>query len=222
MNVTDTGTGMDEATLKRATEPFFTTKGVGKGTGLGLSMVHGLAAQSGGAMRITSEIGARHHRPALAAGRRPRLARCEHFAAVVGADEAPPPRTAACRVLLVDDDPLIAASAAAMLEDLGHVVVEASSAARALDVLRLGAKIDLVITDQAMPGMTGLELARHMRHHWPDIPLILTSGYIDLPDTDDVPIPRLPKPYQQSDLAACIAAVLGLGKVISAEAVRWA
>ena len=125
-------------------------------------------------------------------------------------------------MLVVDDDALISASTAAMLEDLGHVVIEAASAARALEVLRLGAKVDLVITDQAMPGMTGIELARELQQVWPGLPVILASGYADLPDTADLPVPRLAKPYQQSGLAACIAQVLGGGKVIPLERIRRA
>ena len=151
LTVSDTGAGMDEATLKRATEPFFTTKGAGKGTGLGLSMVHGLAAQSGGAMRITSQPGEGttvelwlplSETAALEDRRRTR-------GVLFGSAGRP------YRVMVVDDDPLVVARTAAMLEDLGHVVTEALSGARALDMLRLGTKVDVVVTDHAMPGMTG-------------------------------------------------------------------
>jgi len=214
--VADTGAGMDEATLKRATEPFFTTKGVGKGTGLGLSMVHGLAAQSGGAMQITSRPGA---------GTVVRLWLPVDRSALVQVTakaEPQPQHERGRRVLVVDDDPLISASTAAMLEDLGHIVVEASSAARALDVLRLGPRIDLVITDQAMPGMTGLELARQVRQTWPGTPVILASGYADLPESVEVPVPRLAKPYQQAELATCIATVLGGGNVVPIDRARRA
>ena len=214
--VADTGIGMDETTLKRATEPFFTTKGVGKGTGLGLSMVHGLAAQSGGAMQISS-------RPGSGTTVRLWLPVDHSVTKRSAANVEPHPRhERACRVLVVDDDPLILSSTAAMLEDLGHVVIEASSAARALDVLRLGPRIDLVITDQAMPGMTGLELARQVRQAWPGTPVILASGYADLPDSFDVPVPRLAKPYQQAELATCIAAVLGGGNVVPIDRARRA
>jgi len=214
--VADTGAGMDEATLKRASEPFFTTKGVGKGTGLGLSMVHGLAAQSGGAMQISSRSGAgttvRLWLPVDGSALRQAAPKVEPH----------PQHERRCRVLVVDDDPLISASTAAMLEDLGHVVIEASSAARALEVLRIGPRIDLVITDQAMPGMTGLELARQVRQAWPGTPVILASGYADLPDSADVPVPRLAKPYQQAELATCIATVLGGGNVVPIDRARRA
>ncbi len=204
--VADSGTGMDEATLARATEPFFTTKGIGKGTGLGLSMVHGLAAQSGGAMRIASQVGT---------GTTVRLWLPVDLAKPALQDEASEtvaPAVQGCRILVVDDDPLILSSTAALLDDLGHVVIEAASAADAMEVLRSNARIDLVITDHAMPHMTGMDLARAVRKCWPRVPVILASGYVDLPEPDDLSLPRLPKPYQQSDLAACIAAALADSK----------
>jgi CheY-like chemotaxis protein len=201
--VSDTGTGMDEKTVKRATEPFFTTKGAGKGTGLGLSMVHGLAAQSNGAMRLQSRVG--------------EGTRVELWLPV--SDEAPTAQAPApaesfrserwpSRILVVDDDPLLVASTAAILEDLGHMVIEASSARHALDALRLGANVDVVITDHAMPGMSGTELARQIKQNWPTLPVILASGYGDLPNGEDPGLPRLSKPYRQDDLVAKIAQVV--------------
>jgi len=199
MSVADTGSGMDEATLRRAIEPFFTTKGVGKGTGLGLSMVHGLAAQSGGLMRIASRVSegttVELWLPVSAAERAAPLPE-----PAVPGRVAPP-----CRVLLVDDDALILTGTAAMLEDLGHRVIETGSAAAALDVLRSGTVVDLVLTDQAMPGMTGIELARQISQAWPGLPIILATGYADLPGGDDLNLPRLSKPYLQEELAAQIA-----------------
>ena len=203
ISVMDSGNGMDPETLKRATEPFFTTKGVGKGTGLGLSMVHGLAAQSGGVMRIASQIGqgttVQLWLPVAAPAD-------DHYTGELA--PGTPAMPAACRVLVVDDDPLISASTAAMLEDSGHMVVEASSGQRALDLLRLGARVDLVITDQAMPGMTGLELARLLRQSWPSLPIILATGYADIPPSGDLQLPRLAKPYQQQELLDLIGRVL--------------
>jgi signal transduction histidine kinase len=201
--VSDTGTGMDEQTLKRATEPFFTTKGAGKGTGLGLSMVHGLAAQSGGAMRLESRVGEGTSVELW-------LPVSKH------ALTAPPPERVAAfrgdqrpsRILVVDDDPLLVASTAAILEDLGHEVIEASSGSHALDTLRLGADVDVVITDHAMPGMTGAELARRIRQDWPRLPVILATGYAELPNGEDPGLPRLSKPYRQEDLVAKIAQVV--------------
>ncbi len=201
--VSDTGDGMDEATLKRAAEPFFTTKGSGKGTGLGLSMVDGVAAQSGGAMRVTS-------RPSV--GTRVEIWLPVGEALSVAAS-SPPGSTfddalGPYRVMVVDDDPLLVSSTAAMLEDLGHLVIEALSGARALDMLRLGAKVDVVVTDHAMPGMTGSELARQIRQQWPSLPIILATGYAELPNGEDPGLPRLAKPYRQSELAAQITKAL--------------
>ena len=124
---------MDEATLRRAAEPFFTTKGAGKGTGLGLSMVHGVAAQSGGAMRIASKPGdGTIVELWLPVSEATEQTNAGPGTVITGALGRP------CRVLVVDDDPLVVASTAAMLEDLGHIVFEALSGGRALDLLNLG------------------------------------------------------------------------------------
>jgi signal transduction histidine kinase len=214
--ISDSGSGMDEATLKRATEPFFTTKGVGKGTGLGLPMVHGLVAQSGGGMRIASVVGE---------GTSIRLWLPVDRAGVVSQSVVPEVRTQATlshKILVVDDDALIASSTAAMLEDLGHSVVEASSATSALEILRAGTKVDLVVTDHAMPKMTGLELAGIIREQWPWVPVIIASGYTDLLSTADIPFRRLAKPYHQSALASCIALVLEEQKIVPLDAARRA
>jgi len=199
----DTGDGMDEATLKRATEPFFTTKGAGRGTGLGLSMVDGLVAQSGGAMRITSRVGLG--------------TTVELWLPVAEAVEAKRPRPAAvsrieeahcCRVLVVDDDPIVLAGTVAMLEDLGHSVCEATSAAEALQMLGAEPEVDLVITDHAMPGMTGTELAAQIRQHWPELPIVLATGYSELPVDGEPGLPRLLKPYRQQELAQLVARMI--------------
>jgi signal transduction histidine kinase len=214
--VTDSGSGMDEETLKRATEPFFTTKGVGRGTGLGLSMVHGMVAQSGGTMQITSQIGegtsVQLWLPIDRTGIIPQS----------GAEAEQVRVVASCRVMVIDDDPLILASTAAMLEDLGHIVVEASSAPSALEILRADVKVDIIITDHAMPVMTGTKLIGIVRQHWPWIPVILASGYADLMNTDDLPPQRLTKPFNQAELARCIATVLDEKKIVPIEAARRA
>jgi PAS domain S-box-containing protein len=206
--VSDTGLGMDEDTLKRSTEPFFTTKGVGKGTGLGLSMVHGLAAQSGGAMRISSHVGSGTTVELWlpVADEMAPLLETLPVALGEGASDLAPSRP--CRVLIVDDDPLIRAGTTDMLEDLGHAVLEASSAEQAIEALQSGVQVDLVITDHAMPGMTGMELVRQLQQTWPMLPVLLATGYADLSDGELTGLARLTKPYLQEELAAHVARLL--------------
>ncbi|WP_181704781.1 MHYT domain-containing protein [Chthonobacter rhizosphaerae] len=199
VSVTDTGEGMDEATLARAADPFFTTKGVGKGTGLGLSMVQGLAAQSGGRLVIRSRKGA---------GTTAEL--WLPVATEAAALSAPEPQPAArpsgrLTILAVDDDPLVLMGTAAMLEDLGHRVVEATSAAAALAELERGVAVDVLVTDYAMPAMSGGELVVAARRLRPGLPAVLASGYADLSRADGLAAVRLPKPFHQSDLAQALA-----------------
>jgi CheY-like chemotaxis protein len=111
-------------------------------------------------------------------------------------------------VLLVDDDPMVSSGTSAMLQDLGHSVVTAASAAHALDMLRCETPVDLVITDHAMPGMTGAELAKHIRDMRPDLPIILATGYAEVPNNLISGMPRLDKPYRLDKLASMIAAVV--------------
>ncbi|HEY3919700.1 MAG TPA: response regulator [Stellaceae bacterium] len=202
--VGDTGFGMDEATLKRAAEPFFTTKGLGKGTGLGLSSVYGLAKQSGGAIAISSRVGSgtivELWLP-VAAGAPPRV-----VVATMAKDDATAARP--CSILLVDDDPMVAETTVSMLEVLGHHVTVASSGGRALEMLGDDPKVDLVITDYAMPGMTGKELARRIRETRPGLPVVLASGYAELAAHDDSGLPRLDKPYALDKLASVIGAMV--------------
>jgi signal transduction histidine kinase/CheY-like chemotaxis protein len=201
--VSDTGAGMDGDTLQRAIEPFFSTKEVGKGTGLGLSMIHGLALQLKGALRLSSEPGR---------GTRAELwlpvADVPAYVTSVEPAAAPAPRRRAT-LLFVDDDPLINLSTVLLLEDLGHTVIKAMSGAEALSVLQQGKSVDLLITDYAMPGMTGLELAAAARRLQPHLPILLATGYADLPVPTELELPRLSKPYQQHQLADQIAALLG-------------
>ena len=111
-------------------------------------------------------------------------------------------------ILVVDDDALIAMSTAAMLEDLGHAALEVNSGEKALKILSSGAQIDLVMTDYAMPGMNGADLAMRIRKSHPDLPILLATGYADLPDGLTIDLPRLGKPYTQSQLAGHIAKLL--------------
>ncbi len=202
--VSDTGVGMDGETLKRAIEPFFSTKEVGKGTGLGLSMIHGLALQLEGTLRLFSEPG-RGTRAELW------LPVAEGHAAAA-APQSPVGEIADRRratLLFVDDDVLISLSTVSLLEDLGHVVVKAGSATEALDVLRTDRVIDLMITDYAMPGMHGMQLAEEARALRPELPILLATGYADVPTSSKLELPRLSKPYQQRQLAEQISALLG-------------
>ncbi|WP_211109587.1 hybrid sensor histidine kinase/response regulator [Azospirillum tabaci] len=205
LSVQDSGMGMDTDTLARAVEPFFSTKGVGKGTGLGLSMVHGLAVQSGGAFRLSSAPG------------RGTLAELWLPVAATPAEAVEPStepaaesavESASATILVVDDDALIAMSTVDMLTDLGHTVLEANAGPLALDVLGGKQDIDLLITDYAMPGMTGAELAREAHRIRPDLPVLLVTGYADLPDGAIIDVPRLAKPYTQQQLALAVAKLL--------------
>jgi signal transduction histidine kinase len=201
IQVADTGSGMEAATPKKAVEPFFSTKPIGKGTGLGLSMVHGLAVQLGGRLELASEVGKgtvatlwfpASTRPAVAARPAAPEASALHLATI----------------LVVDDDPLVAMSTVGMLEDLGHRVIEANSGKRALEILEAGQSIDLMVTDQAMPGMTGIELAKIVRGKRPHMPVLLATGYGDLPAGQALTLPCLAKPYRQGQLQAEIERLL--------------
>ncbi|WP_431269719.1 ATP-binding protein [Dankookia sp. P2] len=202
LSVSDAGEGMDEATLAQAMEPFFTTKGVGKGTGLGLPMVHGLAAQSGGRFVLRSA-------PGVGTVAELWLPRAAAPAPERGRAMPLPVSGRRGTLLLVDDDPLVLASTAAMLEDLGHHVIEAASAHEALDRLQAGLAADLVITDYAMPGMTGLELAEALHRLRPGLPVLLATGYAELQGEDTRGLPRLDKPFEQAALARATDACLG-------------
>ena len=198
MSVTDTGEGMDEDTLRRATEPFFTTKSVGKGTGLGLSMVHGFAEQSRGRLFLYSRKGsgttAELWLPVAKTSTHP----------VAPAHTAPAKAVRPLTVLAVDDDALVLMNTVAMLEDLGHTVIEAYSAKEALEILRREDSIDLIVTDQAMPKISGTELAKVVKKEWPDIPVLLATGYADRVPGDDIGLPKVTKPFMQRDLAEAI------------------
>ncbi|MBB5713192.1 MHYT domain-containing protein [Sphingomonas aerophila] len=199
VTLADSGEGMDAATLARATEPFFTTKGIGKGTGLGLSMVHGLAAQSGGRLMIRSHVG--HgttidlYLPATV-----KAAAAQRRAV----DDVSVEPGEALDILVVDDDPLVLANTAAMLEDMGHSVRLARSGEDALDQLARDSNVDLVVTDQLMPGMTGSQLARRIRLGAADTPVLIVSGFAELEATHGGRFPLLPKPFDREALARAL------------------
>jgi len=198
LSVSDTGSGMDAETLARAVEPFFSTKEIGKGTGLGLSMIHGLAAQLGGALELSSVVGvgttvdmwlpiAGEGAPVAAA-------------LVEGVDEK-----GAGLVLLVDDEDFVRASTAEMLMDLGYEVIEVTSAKAAMQHLS-DPRLKLVVTDHLMPGMTGAEFARAVQTQRPKLPVLVISGYAEVEDLAP-DLPRLIKPFRQSELSASLAAL---------------
>jgi PAS domain S-box-containing protein len=193
LSVIDTGAGMTPDILKRAIEPFFSSKPLGKGTGLGLSMVHGLVVQLGGTLELSSAIGKGTTATMV-------------LPIATSAPEAETPAAApqqikrSAIILFVDDDPLIAMSTTEMLEDLGHRVIGASSALHALDILKSEQPIDLMVTDHVMPGMTGIELAAATRQVRPSLPILLATGYAELPEGTQLDLPRLAKPYHQDQL----------------------
>jgi CheY-like chemotaxis protein len=200
--VRDTGEGMDEATLSRAAEPFFTTKGVGQGTGLGLSMVHGFVSQSNGRIRISSQPSRGTTVElyfALAEREEPTEPTSMTQAASVGERS----RT----ILLVDDDALVAESVSKMLASLGHCIHIAISGADALELVRSRAEIELVLTDQAMPEMTGVELAASIYEIKPSLPVVLGTGCAPASVENERRLPLLSKPYRENDLRRLIASI---------------
>lgn len=215
LSVTDEGTGMDDVTLARAMEPFFTSKGIGKGTGLGLSMVHGMTQQSGGKLALKSKVGigttAELWLPIASANADFRQQE---------ADSTSLEGDKSLVILAVDDDSLVLLNTAAMLEDLGHTVLEATSAKKALEVIRRDDRIDLVITDQAMPAMTGSELAAAIRAEKPNLPVILATGFAELPPGADEGLPRLAKPFRQQQLAEAVAKIVTPETAVRAPGVR--
>ena len=205
LSVFDTGTGMDSETLRRAVEPFFSTKGVGKGTGLGLSMIHGLAAQLGGDFSLSSAPG--------------EGTRADLWLPVASDRSAPTPLAhrvdatapiGPLTILLVDDEELVRTGTAEMLRDLGHEVIEASGGAEALGKLRARLQVDVVVTDYMMPRMDGAELARRIGKLRPNLPILLITGYADrVEGASD--LPRLAKPFRQAEISARLNEIASYG-----------
>jgi signal transduction histidine kinase/ActR/RegA family two-component response regulator len=210
--VKDTGHGMPSDVLARAFEPFFTTKGPDKGTGLGLPQVHGFAKQSGGDIHIESAPGKGttitiHFPRASAAAER------TAEAGALGADDkdAPLRRAQGGTVLIVEDNPEVAASTAAMLEEIGYATHHASNAEEALAMLASGATVDAVFSDIVMPGgMNGLQLASTLRMSYPQLAVVLATGYSEaLTEWKERPVAEvLSKPYQFDELAAALERAL--------------
>jgi CheY-like chemotaxis protein len=207
--VTDTGSGMPPEVIARAFEPFFTTKGLGKGTGLGLSMIYGFAKQSGGHLKIYSEVGhgttVRLYLPRQRAGQ---------AVAAVPAKPVPSdnPRGGEA-ILVVEDDPLVRNLVAMQLRDLGYRVVEAADGPKARTILDSDQPIDLMLTDIVMPGgLTGRQLAEMAQRRRPGLKTVYTSGYTEDSITHqgrlDPGVHFLSKPFRRQDLALKIRTVL--------------
>jgi PAS domain S-box-containing protein len=197
--VSDTGTGMDAETLARAVEPFFSTKGIGKGTGLGLSMIHGLAAQLGGTLELASTVGVGTTIEMWIPVAK------EEAAAAVAREATDEPTAGAGIVLLVDDEDVIRNTTSQMLADMGYTVIEASSATEAAPHLA-DPRVDLILTDHLMPGMSGTQFAREAQAKRPGLPILIISGFADVEDIAP-DLPRLMKPFRASDLASGLAAL---------------
>jgi PAS domain S-box-containing protein len=206
IDVKDEGQGMSPETLQMAVEPFYSTKEVGRGTGLGLSMVHGLAAQSQGGLLIRSEVG---------------TGTCVSLWLPVGTgptvDELPAEEDVGevrpLKILLVDDEDLVRSATADMLVDVGHSVHQAHSGHAALSILRDDPAYDLLITDYAMPLMSGAALIREARLIVPAMPALLVTGYASA--TNDVPsdVPRIEKPFRAADIIRRIVQLTTLAEV---------
>jgi PAS domain S-box-containing protein len=201
--VRDRGSGMDADTLRRATEPFFTTKGVGKGTGLGLPMVHGMTQQIGGKFELLSKVG-----DGTSAVLWLPIADEPAIDEKMSEPVIDPPQVRRLIILAVDDDALVLMNTMALLEDLGHEVIDADSAATALEVFQSRGDIDLLLTDQAMPNMTGVELITALDEVRQGVPAIIASGYGEGVEIPGRSVVRLSKPFNQLKLAEAIAEVI--------------
>ncbi|HYZ23775.1 MAG TPA: response regulator [Rhodopila sp.] len=208
LSVADTGTGMSEEVLQRAFEPFFTTKEIGKGSGLGLAQVFGFAKQSGGGVRIETELGrgttvSVFLPRAQAAGH----ARRERLAEPAAANSNRPSN--GTLILLVDDDGAVREITAKMLRDLGYDVVEAGSGGAALDLLAREPRIAMSVLDFAMPGMSGAEVAHEVHKQRPGLPVLFITGYADLAALKGVGEDHIvQKPFREADLATKVGRTL--------------
>jgi signal transduction histidine kinase/CheY-like chemotaxis protein len=218
--VTDTGTGMTKETLQKAFDPFFTTKEVGKGSGLGLSQVYGFVKQSGGHVKIYSELGAGTTVKLYL----PRLLGAEAAADAQAEPRAVPAGASSELVLMVEDDEDVRANTVAMLRELGYGVLEATDGATALRLLEAEPHVRLLFTDVGLPGnLNGRQLADEARRRRPDLPVLFTTGYarnaIVHQGRLDPGVELIGKPFTYAALAAKIRQVLdGAGAKPSDEA----
>ena len=202
LEVADNGGGMPAEVLARCMEPFFSTKGVGKGTGLGLSMVQGLVAQSGGGLGIHSEIGK---------GTRVSIwlpITAEQTQSTAESCPDAPEASRPTHVLLVDDDRMVRYTTALLLGDLGYQVSEAASAEEALGEVERGLAPDLLVTDHLMADKTGVQLAEELRQHFPQLPVLVITGYANLRPEQLNGFEVLTKPFRHNELAERLARLL--------------
>jgi CheY-like chemotaxis protein len=206
----DSGTGMSPEAMEHLFEPFFTTKERGKGTGLGLATVHGIVAQSGGHIHVQSQP-----------GRGTTFEICFPRSDAPRAVQAPTPTTPSVRghetILVVEDDPQVRGVTIRALEGSGYRVVPAASGEEALQIVRrAGERLDMVVTDVVMPGLSGREVVDELRRHQPDIPALFVSGYtqdaIAQRGVIDSGVEFLPKPFTPSSLLARVRAMLDTGR----------
>ncbi|TMH73201.1 MAG: PAS domain S-box protein [Betaproteobacteria bacterium] len=204
--VEDSGSGMDGATVSRIFEPFFTTKEVGQGTGLGLSLVYAIVTDSGGAIDVKTA-------PKQGSTFTIYLTRADVALAAAETAAIPLPRGRGERVLLVDDETPLLAVTAEVLSRLGYEAVSFDDSHTALAAFEATpGRFDVVVTDEVMPGLTGTGLARALRRHRPDLPIVLVSGYSGPILTQDALAAGvselLTKPLQSRDIATTLARVL--------------
>ena len=206
LKIEDEGAGIPPELLPQVMEPFFTTKEIGKGTGLGLSMVYGFATQSGGAIRIESEV---------SVGTRVELWLPRAPASSATAQEQRPLPTAPAnqanethlRILLVDDHAEVRATTAALLADLGHEITQAADGPAILAILELApTDYDLLISDYAMPVVSGIEVIRRARELCPGLPALIITGYADVESLESRPddVQVLMKPFDAEQLSAFV------------------
>jgi signal transduction histidine kinase len=202
VDISDTGTGIPPEMLERIFEPFFTTKGTGKGTGLGLSQVYGFATQSGGTVRIDSEVGAGATISIILPCADPQsISETE-----TSAPDAFTKRVG--RILVVEDNVEVGNFAETLLSEQGHEVELATSAEQALELVRLG-QFDLVFSDVVMPGMGGLRLAEILEVERPDLPVVLATGYSqEIAESGARGRPIILKPYRLATLQTAIEEAL--------------
>ena len=203
IDVCDDGCGMDEAVVARAAEPFFTTKPTGKGTGLGLASVQGLAVQSGGGFKLASTLGEGSTVSLwVPVSATPDLERQQHEA-----ERTRPLAAKSQCILLVDDDELVRASGTSSLRRAGYDVVQAADGEEALALLVEAGPFDLMVTDYAMPGLSGLDLIDAARRRKPRMPVLMVTGYADN-GRESADVPRLQKPFLPAELVDRVQALI--------------